>query len=218
VAVARTATVVATRELSNDVRLLELSVAGGLGFTGGQYIIVDSGALLADGKKAKRAYSILSSDESQERIQLAVKRLGNGPGSSFMHRLQPGDPVPFSGPWGKFLPDDARPRRTLVLATDTGITAALGLIRGKSFVPQRASTTLIWLVPGADYFLPEAMVRELLPAGVRFEMQHALQLPDDAFESGFFAGDGKLIYPLRETARFAVRLEAFFNNPEKKSV
>jgi ferredoxin-NADP reductase len=218
VAVARQATVVATRELSGDVRLLELSVDGGLGFVGGQYVIVDSGALLPDGKKAKRAYSILSGDETQERVQLAVKRLGSGPGSSFMHRVQPGDTVPFSGPWGKFLPDDARPRRTLVVATDTGITAALGLVRGKAFVPQRDSTTLLWVVPDADYFLPEAMVRELLPAGVRFEMQRSLQIPSETFESGFFAGDGKVIYPLRDAVQFPVRLEAFFNNPEKKSV
>src|SRR5947199_337345 len=77
-----------------------------LGFVGGQYLIVDSGVMLPNGKAAKRAYSILTSDADQARFQIAVKRLGNGPGSTFMHEAQVGTEIPFSGPWGKYLPDD----------------------------------------------------------------------------------------------------------------
>src|SRR5947209_5097689 len=104
----KTARVVSAR-MEGNARLLELEPSAPLGFVGGQYLIVDSGQLLPSGKAAKRAYSILSSDARQDRFQIAVKRIEGGPASNFLHAVEPGAEVPFSGPWGKFLPDDARP-------------------------------------------------------------------------------------------------------------
>lgn len=222
------ATVVATQTVGPLTRLVQLEVAGGLGFVGGQYLIVDSGVTLPNGKRAKRAYSIVSADVEQQRVQLAVKRLG-GPGSAFLHAVEPGDQVPFSGPWGKLLPDDARPRRTLVLATDTGITAALGLVRGERFEPQIAGARLVWIVSPEERFLPDGLVRELLPRGLRYERvvaadrdaaAQAVAAEAAGCDSAFLTGDGAVIYPLREALpvpRDAVRLEAFFNNPERRS-
>src|SRR5258708_14806264 len=99
-----------------------------LGFVGGQSLIFDTGLGRENGKAVKRAYSLLSADAEQQRFQIAVQRLPQGPGSGFFHAAQPGAEVTFSGPWGKFLPDDGRPRPTLLVATASGITAALGLL------------------------------------------------------------------------------------------
>jgi ferredoxin-NADP reductase len=225
-------------------RLIELELERPLGFVGGQYVIVNSGVQLGDGKLAKRAYSIVSADESreQQRLLLAVKQIDQGPASSWLRALKIGDQVPFSGPWGKFLPDDARPRAgTWVIATDTGITAALGLVRGRAFAPQLAAAQLLWLVESEDYFLPDAWVRGEVPASLRYRraplppsghparVDAALAmvrelLHDGAPESVFLSGDGAVLYPLRELFGTAgvdegsVRLEAFFNNPQRKSV
>jgi ferredoxin-NADP reductase len=217
---------------AGSVRLLTLEPSEPLGFVGGQYLIVDSGVMLPNGKAAKRAYSILSSDQDQARIQIAVKKLGDGPGSTFMHEQPVGAEIPFSGPWGKYLPDDATPRRTLIMATDTGITAAMGLIAGEKFAPQRARARLVWLVERDDYFLSPDFVRdrtgldvviERVPAvnhverpavGNSLLAKHLAHQPDTVFLSG----DGALIYPWRERlADCAVRFECFFNNPEKLS-
>src|SRR5947207_581966 len=146
-ATARTARVVRAEPVGREGRLVELESAEPLGFVGGQYIIVNTRIPLPGGKIAKRAYSILSSDDDQHRFQIAVRRIGEGPGSSFMHSLPIGGELIFSGPWGKFLPDDSRPRRTFVVATHTGITAALGLVRGQRFAPQIPTTSLVWLEP-----------------------------------------------------------------------
>jgi ferredoxin-NADP reductase len=238
VAARKTARIVSTEAIGPDVRLLALEPSEPLGFVGGQYLIVDSGVLLANGKAAKRAYSILSSDEQQGRIEIAVKRIGNGPASSFLHAQPVGSEVPFSGPWGKYLPDDARPRRTWVIATDTGITAALGLVRGRAFVPQRAQTQIVWLLERDDYFLPPGWVRER--AGVPMAVERvppvghverpevacsivARRLAGPRADSVFLSGDGALLYPLRDQLVAAgvplesIRLECFFNNPEKLS-
>jgi ferredoxin-NADP reductase len=238
----KTARVAAVEELEPGVRRLALDVEP-LGFVGGQYLIFDSGVTLADGKRAKRAYSIVSPDAEQARVEVCVKRLGDGPGSSFMHRLSVGDEAPFSGPWGKLLPDDARPRPTLIVATDTGITAALGLARGAKFAPQLDGAELIWLAE-TSYFLPEERVRAWLPAPLRFRRIDVPHVAGDARENGrlaaaraalderirrgpvesaFLAGDGALLWPLADelrragVAEGAVRLEPFWNNPAKRS-
>ena len=48
---------------------------------------------------------------------------------------------------------------TLVLAIDTGITAALGLVQGARFQTLAAEAIVIWLRTTPDYFLPETLVR-----------------------------------------------------------
>jgi ferredoxin-NADP reductase len=64
VAVARIASVV---PVGSRGRALDLALLSDepLGFVGGQYVIVDTGVVLPNGKAAKRAYSILSSDDQQ---------------------------------------------------------------------------------------------------------------------------------------------------------
>jgi ferredoxin-NADP reductase len=209
-ATAKTARVVRVEPVGRDGRLLEFEPAEPLGFVGGQYVIVNTQIVLPGGKIAKRAYSILSSDRDQRRFQIAVRRLGDGPGSTFMHSLSPGDEVLFSGPWGKFLPDDSRPRRTLVVATHTGITAALGLVRGERFAPQLATTTLVWL--HRDPFLSAEVAQSLISAPIDDA------IPAERPESAFLCGDGAVIYPLRDALAPAdVKLEAFFNNPERRA-
>lgn len=235
---AKTAIVASASPVGSDTRLIELEPEASLDFVGGQYLIVNSGVVLENGKMAKRAYSILSSDARQDRVQIAVKRIGEGPGSTYMHRVELGSRVEFSGPWGKFLPDDSRPRATWVLATDTGITAALGLVGGQKFRPQRAQAALVWMRESDRYFLPEAMVRELAHLEVQFEdlprvgsfdrigaAKAALvrRLAHGRPESVFLVGDGAVLYPMREQLAATgvplecIRIESFFNNPEKKS-
>src|SRR5437879_5669801 len=134
-AVPKTARVVESESIGPATRIihLELDDGGPFGFRGGQYAIVNTGAVLAEGKAAKRAYSFFSDDREQRRVKLAVKRLEGGPGSNAMHDAPIGATFTFSGPWGKSYADDAMEGRSLLLATDTGITAAMGLARTAGF-------------------------------------------------------------------------------------
>ncbi len=237
---ARLARVIQSESIGPQARLLSLAMARGeLGFVGGQYIIVNTGIELAGGKLAKRAYSIISSDTQQSQFQLAVRRIGQGPGSNFMHRIAVGAELPFSGPWGKFVAEAGSGPR-LVFATDTGITATLGLLRGRRFRESAVDTTVVWFVEADDYFIPAAFARESIAAPrITFEVIAApppghpqrpvqaralvdrlvtKQLPDQVY----LAGDGALIYPLRDhlasvgVSADRIRLEAFFNNPERR--
>jgi ferredoxin-NADP reductase len=243
---ARTARLTAAKTLSHETRLLEFALPDGepLGFAGGQYVIVNTGVPLPGGKVAKRAYSILSSDVEQDRFQIAVRQIGAGPGSNFMHALPVGAELPFSGPWGKYqvsADDAAAGGSTLVFATDTGLTAALGLIRGARFRQFLAGARVAWFVASKNYFLPEAWLESAVPAAcgsfsiatgppvhdpgraaaARAVLQAALDSarPDRVFLSG----DGAVLYPLcgdlteSGLAEEQIRLECFFNNPQRRA-
>jgi ferredoxin-NADP reductase len=224
-----------------DVRALtfEPPADAPLGFAGGQFIIIDTGQVAPTGKAIKRAYSILSGDTDQTRFQLATKRLDGGPGSAYMHQLVPGDTIKFSGPWGKLIPAPQGTGRTLVLATDTGVTAALGLVRGTRFAPLLAQARFVWLRTEAGYFLPDAFVRDRLPArlgdvaiatlppeGHPARVAHVKALLGDDLAPGclgqvFITGDGTVNYALLEhftsvgVPATRDNVESFFNAPKK---
>lgn len=228
------------RNIGPDTRLLQFTTEHEeLSFAGGQYVIVHAGMPEGGGKAIKRAYSILTSDRERSSFQIAVRRIGEGGGSNFMHALREGATMSFSGPWGKYRIDGSPERRALILATDTGITAALGLIQSQQFGTWVQDSKIVWLVESDRYFLPEAFVRERaagccgldvihLPAPgapertawfenwIRQFMEQARQ-PDTAFLSG----DGLLLFSCRDLLLSRgvpanhIRLETFFNH--KKS-
>lgn len=240
-AVARTAEVVSARTLGDHTRLLELAIPEPLGFLGGQYMIIDSGLVASNGKAIKRAYSLMSSDDDQRHVQLAVQRIPNGPGSDFIHGLEVGTRISFSGPWGKFYLREDAPGSTVVLATDTGVTAALGLLRSGRFAPLLAETTFIWLRPSVDYFLPDEYVRGRIPhtchdvmigtipavhhddrlRAVRFCLRQVLS--DHHPTRTFVSGDGAVNVALLDdliSAGVPVskdNVESFFNMPKKST-
>jgi ferredoxin-NADP reductase len=244
VAIPRQARLVEVAALGADTRHLRLQMEGeaSLGFVGGQYIIVDSGLVLPNGKACKRAYSIISADDQQHTFELAVMRLGAGLGSTYMHELAPGAPVNFSGPWGKMGPPvdaGAGPGDSFVLASDTGLTSMLGLLQARRFQPLLAGTTFLWLRPSADYFVPRSFVERRLPAGlrdVRFvelppigdprRVPLARRLLAEAWAQGplgrgYIAGDGAINYALLDdlvaggVAATREHVESFFNMPKK---
>lgn len=238
-ATSRTARLIEVAQPGPRARLLTFEALGGpLGFVGGQYLIFDTGLVRGE-KRVKRAYSLLSADADQLRFQIAVQKVPDGAGSALLHELRPGSELQFSGPWGKFLPDDARPRRTLLLATDSGITALLGLARGRGFAPQRPLAQLLWLRDEAAGFLPVELVEQAcadlgvrcgirpLPAPHRPERleaaKAALREVSPAPDCAFLSGDGLLLHALRDELAAAgadpanVRVEAFFNHPQRKA-
>jgi ferredoxin-NADP reductase len=233
----KTARVVGAEWIASDTRLVHLDAAEPLGFVGGQYVIIDSGLVLDNGKAAKRAYSIVSADTEQTRFVLAVMRIAGGRCSSFMHEVRVGAEVKFSGPWGKLYPPERAGGRTLVLATDTGISAALGLVQSTRFAPLIAGAVLIWLRTSPDYFLPEPFVRALVPPGcdtriagippigdpLRVPCARALfdgVVGQGGLAHGFIAGDGAVNYALLADLVAAGvpatkdHVESFFNMPK----
>ncbi len=241
-AIARHGRVIENQVLNATSRLLRVQLIedGGPELHAGRYIIVDSGRCAPNGKIVKRAYSLISVDAGRRRMELAVKRIDGAGGSAYMHQLAAGAELTFSGPWGRFfVPPEAASQRMDVVATDTGITCALGLLASLPAGAPPAALRLVWLAAGRDYFLEPEFVERRLPAGLGgFEFiacesvgdprrlaaaQRALDGRRDRSDRLFLAGDGAVLGPLHDAARNhglpedRIYLECYFNNPAKKT-
>lgn len=241
-------TVFEVRQEGKNALWLEVETDEALGFVGGQYIIVDSGKLRDNGKPGKRAYTMLSADRNQRRLQFAVQRLPKGLCSGYMNDLTPGDGVKFSGPWGKFKwpetesfqgTDPTTTEPTLVVASDTGITAALGFLSAVRMASSLSVTQLLWLRTEPNDFVSDEFVRDLLPAGLKGHtflpcpavgskdrLAYAQQILSEMFahtrpKRAYLCGDGDLNFGLMkdfEAIGVSVardQVESFFNSPKK---
>jgi len=220
-----------------STRILDIECVEGDPFVnvGGKYVIVHTG-LVVVGKPIKRAYSMTPVANARHRARVTVKRHGAGIGSSALHDAPVGTELPFSGPWGKLLPEGGITEPTLVVATDTGITAALGVVEQDA--PRPVRVALLWLRSDDETFLDVESARTRCEAaGVHFTVATlppvrdpgraaAANAPVDALVAEtratlvVAAGDGLVIHALRDrlagTGVRDVRLESFFHNPEKK--
>ena len=230
------ARVVKIQQWQADVCHLTCAMAepSSLGFKGGQYIIINSGKLLANGKLGKRAYSILSMDNQQDHFELAIKKIVNGIGSNFMHDLKVGDTFEFSGPWGQYHSGHlVQEERVLCIATDTGVTAALGLFRSQVLKPFLGMSKLLWFVSSKNYFIPT----DLVPADtilcpmvkdesripfILEQVQHFVG--QKVFTKIYLSGDGIVLRTLKEqllaTGQYVqeqVFVESFFHHESLKT-
>jgi NAD(P)H-flavin reductase len=232
--------ILADERIGASTRALDVVRTDGAPWTNvrGKYVILDTGLVLPDGKAVKRAYSLTPVVDDPSRARLIIKRIGDGPGSAALHAAPIGSEYSFSGPWGKLVPEQGIEEEVLFVATDTGLTSALGVAtRG-----QGKSLTVLWLRAADESFFDLDRAREAIAsAGARFiaatipglrapERVSAAWAHVDACVAEFSpvvllaAGDGEIVFPLKERAASAassvrdVRIECFFHNPERKSV
>ena len=239
---AKTMELVGRRSLGERACWLDFDLSEDLDFKGSQFLIVDTGLRLEDGSPVKRCFSIASADSEQRSIQLAILKVGGG--TRALGEMPLGSQVTFSGPWGKLSPgEEDATAPALVIATDSGITSALGLLRGRAMERHLPRTSFLWLDHGASALLSTESGAALLPedlgnwkavelSGVGQpdrvpEALEALEHFGPKLESGssvWLMGDGDLLYPLPDFlfARVAgleeerVRIECFFNNPNRR--
>jgi ferredoxin-NADP reductase len=75
---------------------------------------------------------------------------------------------------------------TLVLATDTGLAAALGLMASTAFADYRPKTTFVWLRESPDYFVADDVVLRWL------ETCRPGELPGASLPSGSLPTDDRV--------------------------
>jgi len=225
--------IVAARALGERTRALAVECIEGGPFerAGGKYVIVHTGLVVED-KAVKRAYSLVRVEGAPHTYELLVKRLDGGPGSQALHDVPVGSELAFSGPWGKLVPESGLAARTLLLATDTGITSVLGVVEQH---PTQVAEVL-WLRVADDPFLATELVRSRVErVGARFvsaaipgisspqraAVAQALveaRLRELSPSLVIAAGDGRVVHPLVDGLRpVEVRIECYFHNPDKKS-
>ncbi len=243
----RTATLQSNEQPGTETRLLTFALDPGgpdFPYVPGKYIIVDTGLPLPDGKIRKRAYTLLSFDTATGIFQIAVRRVG--PATDYLHALTPGQQIRFSGPWGKYLPHPADENETeneniWIIATDTGLTATVGLLQSTDLEPRSHRIHFTWFLTESSYFLPPKFVEEKLNKNLaNFQILeippiHSPERPEAANRwlhqqlsaskptRVYLSGDGAILLPWLETIANAgvpadhIHIETFFNHAKSKA-
>lgn len=224
----------------------ELSDDRPLPFRGGQYVIIDTGLKLDDGRARKRAYSMLSPDSDSQHFELGVYRLAGGEGAEYLNTLELGTELRFTGPWGKLhVPEDLAQREGPIwmVATDSGPSAALGLLRSTAMAPLLSRVQCWHLRTHPDAFLSDTFLTEAcgqlhgaetsalrcqplasVQAPMRVaELEHWLKrrLEESRPAQVYVTGDGVLIRKATEQLMAAgipeehIQTESFFNQERK---
>ncbi|MHC4626558.1 MAG: FAD-binding oxidoreductase [Planctomycetota bacterium] len=95
------ATVESTQVLTHDIKEIRFALDGDqeISQRPGQYVQVQAPS--PDGP-VFRAYSISSAAYEPKTVELVVRLVPGGIGSTYLHNVQVGDPVTFTGPYGEF--------------------------------------------------------------------------------------------------------------------
>jgi len=89
-------------------------------FRAGQYISVVVPGAGPNGRDLRRAYSIASHPEGRP-VELCVKLVDNGPGSTYLNKLRKGDTFRGFAPYGDFTYETPASKHVCFIATGTGI-------------------------------------------------------------------------------------------------
>ncbi len=216
------ATLIANEPAGDGARRLTFKPEEPMKFVGGKFVIVDTGIEIEPGKNLKRAWSIASSDSEPDTFSLVLQQIEGGQGVTRMHAAETGERFSFSGPWGKFTwPDTLPDTPALVIATDTGATAAAGLMQAQ----HRGEAHVLWLRSDTGFEVElDADIRPLAPVKDpnRIDQARGLLLQCLMAETPsilFLCGDGDVVTALAAVANEhglegdRLRTEIFFNKP-----
>jgi ferredoxin-NADP reductase len=106
----------------------------------------------------RRAYSIASAPDGSPRFQVAVTRVEGGPGSTYLHAMEPGATLDVVGPQGFFTRPLDKSGPSLFVATGTGLTPLRSMLldalaRGE----KRALWVLFGVREEADFLYREEL-------------------------------------------------------------
>jgi NAD(P)H-flavin reductase len=81
-----------------------------------------------EGKSISRPYSIASSPEEKERLELVIKVVEGGFMSNYLHTVAPGTKLKVIGPLGRFILLEPPERDILFVATGTGVAPFISML------------------------------------------------------------------------------------------
>ena len=139
--------VASVRTLTPGVRELTFERVDGrpMDFEPGQWVNIVLPVAVGDASDIKRSYSIASPPDGTPRFAVAVTRVQGGPGSSWLHAVEPETALELIGPQGFFTRPASSPTPALMVATGTGVTPMRSMLLAALAAGSR---TPAWLLLG----------------------------------------------------------------------
>jgi len=174
------ASVIRLRDLTHDVREVELRLdePPDIVFAAGQFVSFKI-PVSDRPRPLTRAYSIASPPSLRSSVTLLFNLVPDGPGSSFLYALQPGDAVQFKGPAGTFVLRDVPDRDLLLVATGTGIAPVMSMLLTRLEQPGDGRIRLVWGLRSERDLYYQDELRALAGQHQRFSFVTTLSQPSD---------------------------------------
>ena len=181
-----TETVLDVRHWTQDYFSFTTSRDDGFRFDNGQFVMI---GLEVDGRPLMRAYSIASANW-EEPLEFFSIKVPNGPLTSRLQHIQPGDTLLLSRkPTGTLLISDLHPGRHLyLLSTGTGLAPFLAIIKDPETYERFDKVILTHGVRGvadlayADYIRRELPQHEFLGEQIRDKLLYYPAVSRESFE------------------------------------
>lgn len=117
-------TVSGVKEWADGIKSIFLSFNGErMPYKAGQYVLLKA---MINGREVTRAYS-LASTPYDECLEIIIRVVGEF--TSYLNTLKVGDALALIGPFGHFTLDLCRGKNVVFVATGTGISPLLGMLR-----------------------------------------------------------------------------------------
>ena len=130
--------------LTHDVIELHFEFTPSFHFFPGQFVSVLVPGAGPGGRDLRRAYSIASEPE-KAKVELCVKLVEGGPGTTYLNSLKIGESLNGIAPYGDFVFKVRPGRKALMIATGTGIAPFRSMIFSKIFAENKPlDTTLLF--------------------------------------------------------------------------
>lgn len=182
------AKVKSARLVTADTREVILSLAAGetIDFRPGQYVQV---FVPEQKEKVFRAYSLASPPSRNHEIELLIRLIPGGLGSSYMHSVQVGDEVRFTGPYGEFILNEDANTELICVGGGCGMAPMRSLVRHLAEAAPNKVCRLFFgarTAPDAMYFEDFATLNQQYPnLKVVYALSEADKSPDWTGETGF---------------------------------
>ena len=147
-------TVLKKNFLTHDVFELHLKRPEGIQFEAGQYMSIVIPGAGPGGRNLRRAYSIASPPES-EALELCIKIVPGGPGTTYLNSLKEGDHFEAQAPFGDFVLEQEAHEPALFIGTGTGIAPLRSMILSKKWNPTTPFGFLLGVRAEEDILYPE---------------------------------------------------------------
>ena len=135
---------------------------------------------LAEGE-VRRSYSIASPPRADGSFEVAITHVNGGPGSTYLHAMEPGQTLRAIGPQGLFLrTPNVGP--SLFVATGTGVTPLRSMLHAALDAGETNRMTLIFGVRTEADRLYQDELRALSAKHPHFHAEYTLSRPGDAWQ------------------------------------
>lgn len=149
-----------------------------LAFEAGQWVSL---ALPLPEGELRRSYSIASRPDGTPRFEVAVTRVDGGPGSTYLHAIEPGTRLQATGPQGFFTrpPDAAGP--SLFVGTGTGVTPLRSILADALVRGERRPLWMLFGVRRQEDLIYRDELDALAAAHDNIRVEYTLSRGEDAW-------------------------------------